>query len=302
MQLFRFAFSSMGCPCEIQIEADSARVANAAAVDAQREVARLDDKYSHYREDNWLARACASAGSDDGIEVDEETANLLDFADALHRQSDRRFDITAGALTKLWDLQNGRVPTQDEIDAARSRVGWQRVEWQRPHLRLPISSIRIDLGGVVKEYAADRAAETCRAAGIAHGVVDLGGDLTVIGAHHDGRPWLAGIKAPRNPQNVYAEIELRHGGLATSGDYERAMIVDGKRYSHIVDPTSGWPVESFASVSVTADSCLVAGAASTLAMLLGPYKGAIYLRHLGLPYLCIDAEGHASGMLGVGIS
>jgi thiamine biosynthesis lipoprotein len=297
MRLFRFPFASMGCPCEIQIEADSARRANIAAARAQAEVARLDDKYSHYRSDNWLAGVCASAGSGQPVEVDEESANLLDFADTLYRQSAGRFDITAGALTKLWDLHSSRVPARSEIDSARERVGWQRVDWQRPRLRLPTAGMRIDLGGVVKEYAADRAAEICRHAQIAHGMVDLGGDLAVIGAHADGSAWLAGIKSPRNPQNVYASIELARGGLATSGDYERVMIVDGKRYSHIVDPTSGYPVEGFASVSVIADSCLVAGAASTLAMLFGKDEGAAYLRELGLRHLCIDAEGRASGSI-----
>ena len=110
MRLFRFPFISMGCPCEIQIEAGSERAANIAAAQALADITRLDEKYSHYRDDNWLARLCASAGGGKRIEVDEETANLLDFADTLHRQSAGRFDITAGALTKLWDLQRGRVP------------------------------------------------------------------------------------------------------------------------------------------------------------------------------------------------
>jgi thiamine biosynthesis lipoprotein len=287
----------MGCPCEIQIEADDESMARAAAAKAQAEVARLDEKYSHYRDDNWLARLCASAGSGRRIEVDEEAANLLDFAAALHAQSAGRFDITAGALTKLWDLQSGRVPAQAEIDAARARVGWHRVEWKRPNLMLPIAGMRIDFGGVVKEYAADRTAELCRRSGIAHGIVDLGGDLAVIGAHADGSAWLAGIKSPRNPDSVYASIDLADGGLATSGDYERVMIVDGKRYSHIVDALSGQPVESFASVSVVADSCLVAGAASTLAMLLGVDEGRAYLDELGLPYLTIDADGRSAGSI-----
>ncbi|HEX7917470.1 FAD:protein FMN transferase [Rudaea sp.] len=295
MDLHRYAFSSMGCPCEIQLETDFESGASAAAAKAQAEVARLDEKYSHYRSGNWLACLCASAGSGRAVELDEEATNLVDFAAALHAQSAGRFDITAGALTKLWDLQSGRVPAQAQIDEALARTGWHRVEWRRPYLTLPIAGMHIDFGGVVKEYAADRAAEICRQNGVAHGVVDLGGDLAVIGAHADGSAWLAGIKAPRSPEKVYASIELDRGGLATSGDYERVMIVDGKRYSHIVDPLRGRPVESFASVSVLADSCLVAGAASTLAMLLGVERGAEYLRELDLPWLALDADGRARG-------
>jgi len=295
MPLQRYAFSSMGCPCEIQIEADDLSIAHVAANKARAEVARLDGKYSHYRADNWLARLCATAGSGRSVELDEEAANLIDFAATLHAQSAGRFDITAGALTKLWDLQSGRVPSQKDIDAARARTGWHRVTWKRPHLELPIAGMRIDFGGVVKEYAADRAAAICRQHGIAHGVVDLGGDLAVIGPHADGSAWLAGIKSPRRPGQVFASIELDGGGLATSGDYERVMIVDGRRYSHIVDPVAGRPVDSFASVSVLADHCLVAGAAATLAMLLGVGEGKAYLAELGLPYLVIDADGRASG-------
>src|SRR5437899_354354 len=100
MQLFRFPFSSMGCPCEMQLEADDATAVDAAARAAIAEIARLDEKYSHYRNDNFLARVCVDAAAQD-IEVDDETANLLDFAGALFRQSAGKFDITARALTKL---------------------------------------------------------------------------------------------------------------------------------------------------------------------------------------------------------
>jgi thiamine biosynthesis lipoprotein len=296
-QIHRFAFSAMGCPCELQLETDAAEVARAAAALAQAEVARLDRKYSHYRDDSLVAQIGASADAGTHVDVDDETADLLDFSTTLHAQSGGRFDITAGALTKLWDLQSGRVPGAGEIASALARCGWHRVVWQRPRLSLSVPGMRLDLGGVVKEYAADRAAQCCREAGIAHGVVDLGGDLAVIGAHQDGLPWLAGIKAPRDTRHAVAKIELHSGGLATSGDYERAMVVDGRRYSHIIDPVSGYPVESFASVSVLGETCLVAGAASTLGMLLGPQAGFTWLQSLGLPFLCIGADGKVSGTL-----
>jgi len=294
--IHRFDFNAMGCPCALQLEAD-AEVAARAAAAAQAEVDRLDRKYSHYRDDSLVAQIGASADAGESIVVDTETADLLDFSATLHAQSGGRFDITSGALTRLWDLQNVRIPDAAAIERARACCGWDRVEWKRPHLRLGVKGMRLDLGGVVKEYAADRAAQVCRDVGIVHGIVDLGGDLAVVGAHPDGSPWLAGIKSPRATSRAFAQIELHAGGLATSGDYERAVIVDGRRYSHIVDPASGIPVESFSSVSVVADSCLVAGAASTLGMLLGLRAGHDWLLGLGLPFLCIDADGNASGTL-----
>lgn len=297
--IHRFDFNAMGCPCALQLEADADVAARASAA-AQAEVDRLDRKFSHYRDDSLVAQIGASADAGESILVDNETADLLDFSATLHAQSNGRFDITAGALTKLWDLMNARVPDAEAIERARARCGWERVQWQRPHLRLGVRGMRLDLGGVVKEYAADRAAQVCRDVGIVHGVVDLGGDLAVVGAHPDQTPWLAGIKAPRETSRAFAQIQLYRGGLATSGDYERALIVDGRRYSHIIDPVCGYPVESFASVSVVADSCLVAGAASTLGMLLGLRGGFDWLQDLGLPFLCIDADGNACGTLARG--
>ena len=283
----------MGCPATLHLEAETDDIAHAAHAATVAECARLDAKYSHYRNDSLLARLARMDG--ELVEVDEETANLLDFAAALHAQSDGLFDITTGALTRVWDAQRGRLPTADEIAQARQVSGWQRVQWHRPSLRLTARGMRLDLGGLVKEYAADRCAQLCRDAGIDSGVVDLGGDLALIGPHRDGSSWLVGIKAPRAPGRSAARIALPRGGLATSGDYERALIVDGRRYSHIVDPRDGSPVQSFASVSVVADSCLIAGAAATLAMLLGVARGGAYLRELGLPHLCIEDSGNVSG-------
>lgn len=284
----RYTFGSMGCPCAIELEDLPELKARAIAEAAHAEVERLNRKYSHYRDDSLLAD-WARAGGDE-IALDAESAALLAFADTLYQQSAGRFDITAAPLTRLWDGQGGRLPSSAEIAAARAQCGWSRVLCTPERLQMP-AGYRLDLGGIVKEYAADRAAALCRTQGARHGIVDLGGDLALIGPHADGSPWRIGIKDPRAPGTAIADIELDHGGLATSGDYERALVVDGVRYSHIVDPTSGWPIQSHASVSVVGPSCLIAGAASTLAMLLGEDAGLSYLRSLGLPFLCVSQSG-----------
>ncbi len=293
----RFEFSTMGCPCALHVEACDKAIAQRAYAATQDEVDRLDRKYSHYRADSLLAGLQDKV--DEPIPVDDETANLLDFAAELNRQSDGLFDITAGKLTRLWDAQNHRVPAQKEIDSALRVTGWHRIEWQRPNFRVTTEGMHLDFGGLVKEYAADRCAQACRDAGVTAGVVDLGGDLALIGPHENGEPWVVGIKAPRAEGKASARIELPRGGLATSGDYERALIVGGKRYSHIVDPRSGYPIESFASVSVVAETCLVAGAAATLAMLLGVERGKSWLHELGLPHLCIETNGERSGDIAI---
>jgi thiamine biosynthesis lipoprotein len=165
------------------------------------------------------------------------------------------------------------VPEPAEIDALRPLIGWDKIRWRRPQLVLPVAGMQLDFGGYVKEYAADRVAQLCREQGLRHGLVDLGGDLAVVGPHPDGSPWRVGIRHPRAPRGAIASVALAGGGIATSGDYERCMLVDGKRYAHILNPKTGWPAEGLASVTVAASHCLIAGTASTIAMLKGRAQG-----------------------------
>ena len=198
-------------------------------------------------------------------------------------------------LRQAWDFKAQRVPSQEEIDRLLPRIGWDKVQWQPPRLVLPRAGMELDFGGYVKEYAADRAAQAARAAGARHGLVELAGDIAVIGPHPDGTPWLVGVSDPRAPQRPLAAIPLSHGAIASSGDYERYFERDGRRYCHILDPRSGWPVRGLRAVSVVAEQCLVAGTACTIAMLKGDPGGRDWLRELGLQYLCVEAAGEMDG-------
>ena len=297
MELFRRRFRAMGSPCELQLWAGSRGDAERLFAAACGEVERLEAKYSRYRDTSLLSRINASAGDGRGVEVDEETARLLDYVRTCFEQSGGLFDPTSGILRRAWDLKSGRVPAQAEIDALLARTGWRRVVWDPPRLVLPLAGMELDFGGFVKEYAADRAAELWRALGVRHGLVDLGGDLSLVGPHPDGRPWRVGIRHPLRPGGVLATLPLFAGGIATSGDYERFMVVDGKRYGHILDPRSGWPVAGLAGVSVVASHCLIAGTASTVAMLKGAEQGPRWLAELGLPHVHMTREGVVGGTL-----
>lgn len=297
MQLSRHPFRAMGCPCELRLYAEESELGDAVAKAAVDEVLRLEQKYSRYREDSVASAINRSAGDPVGIEVDEETSSLLDYADTSFRESGGLFDITSGVLRRVWDLKAKRVPTRAEVRNVLRLVGWDRVRWQRPRLVLPLAGMQLDFGGYVKEYAADRVAELCRMRGIRHGMVDLGGDLCAVGPHPDGKPWIVGIRHPRRPQAALATLPLSSGAVATSGDYERCMIVNGKRYGHILNPKTGWPASGLATVSVAAPHCLVAGSASTIAMLMGAREGPRWLDELGLPNLRMDEEGRISGTL-----
>ncbi len=158
--------------------------------------------------------------------------------------------------------------------------------------------MEIDLGAIAKEYAADRAAAVCSARGIAHGLVDVGGDLCTVGPHPDGRAWRIDLRHPRIPDAAMAVMPVDDGAVASSGCRERRVDDDGPRFGRVLDPATGWPSRGLAAVSVMADRCLVAGSIATIAMLRGR-EGIDYLRDLGVRHVWIDDQGHVGGTLGV---
>jgi len=294
--LSRFSFRAMGSPCEIQLHGPSPETNERLAERLHAEVERLERKYTRFRDDILTAAINRTAGDADGIVVDDETAALLDYAETAWRESDGVFDVTAGVLRACWDFKSGRLPEEAHVARVLERVGWQHVRWERPRLVLARPGMEIDFGGVVKEYAADRAAEVARLLGAESGLVDLGGDIRVIGPRPGGRPWRVGVRDPRAPERALASIPLMDGAITTSGDYERCMVVDGERYSHLLDPRTGWPVRGLRSATVVAPRCVIAGSATTIAMLKGE-GGGRWLDELGLPSLRMDERGRLSGPL-----
>ncbi|HTO06018.1 MAG TPA: FAD:protein FMN transferase [Myxococcota bacterium] len=297
MLLGHYPFRALGSPCELHLWGESRGEVDAVAEAARALVLRIERKYSRYRDDSVVSEINRSSGDSRGVEVDDETAKLLDYAATAWQHSGGLFDVTSGSLRKVWDFKSGRVPQQDEVADALSRVGWARVRWRRPRIVLPVAGMELDFGGFGKEWAVDAVSDLCRARGVRHGLVDLGGDLRAIGPHPDGRPWLVGIRDPRAPERALASLPLVDHGLATSGDYERCMVVDGVRYTHILDPRTGWPVRGLRSASVIAPQCLVAGTATTIALLKGAPEGERFLDGLGLPSLRVDEDGRVSGSL-----
>ncbi len=293
--LHRFPFRAMGSPCELKLYTEGPAEAASTAKTAIAEIERIEAKYSRYRADSLLSRINASAGDPAGISLDDETASLLDYAETGFQQSDGLFDITSGVLREVWDFRSGRLPERADVERVLPRVGWKKLRWERPRLVMP-AGMELDFGGYGKEYAADAAALLCRRRGISGGFVDLGGDVSVIGPHPGGAGWVVGVREPMSGSGAIASLEVFCGGVATSGDYQRFIEVGGRRYAHILDPRTGWPVSGLTSVTVVASHCLIAGTASTIAMLKGT-EGPNWLDALGAPNLRIDARGKISGTL-----
>jgi thiamine biosynthesis lipoprotein len=291
-----FDFVAMATPCEIRAEAADERALRAAAREAIDEVLRIEAKFSRYLPGSVVSRINAAAGAGIAVAIDAETMHLMRFAGELHRASGGRFDITSGALRQCWNLREARVPTRAELDACLARIGWAKVLLGDATVELGLPGMEIDLGGIGKEYACDRAAAVLLAAGIASGYVNLGGDLRVLGPRHRGA-WRFGIQHPRREAAVLGTLAMERGALATSGDSERSFVVEGRRFGHLLDARTGWPVDAWQSVSVLAPTCSAAGAASTLACLLGA-QAMDFLASEQVPYLAVDAHGrmHSHGL------
>ncbi len=300
MQLYRYPFFAMGTPCELQLYANDGSDANRVAEAAIDEVLRIESRYSRYLDSGILSAINRAATRGESMAVDAETADLLDYALACHAKSGGLFDISSGILRRAWNFSVEHLPEPAQLNALLPLVGMDKIIWQRPRLSFTVSGMELDFGGIAKEYAADQAAAVCEAHGIGHGLIDLGGDIKVIGPHPDLKPWIVGIRHPRQPEVVHTTIEISRGAIASSGDYERYIEVNGKRYSHILNPQSGWPIQALASVSVITDQCMVAGSVATIAMLKGE-AGKQWLTEMGVSHLWIDAAGNAGGNLSGGM-
>ncbi len=278
-------FEAMACPCEVLSEAANAGEARGLTQLAATEAWRIEDKFSRYLAGNVVDRINTASG--EPVEVDAETAMLIEFATTLNRLSDGQFDISSGALRRAWTFDGSdRVPTPAAIAAALRAVGWHRVSWTPPLLRLP-ADMEIDFGGIGKEYAVDRAVAILREQSRVSCLVNFGGDLAVTSTPGSRRAWTVGIEpADAGATRPPARLSLAAGALATSGDTRRYLLRDGVRYGHILDPTTGWPVPyTPRSVTVAADTCTQAGMLSTLAMLEGEGAEA-FLAAQGVRYWC----------------
>ena len=271
----------MASPCEVHVGGGDRATAERIVALVAAEAARIEAKFSRYRAGNIVDAVNRASGRP--TVVDDETSRLLDYAAQLFELSEGKFDVTSGVLRRAWRFDGSDcVPSREAVAAVLANVGWDKVRWRAPELTLQ-AGMEIDLGGIGKEYAVDRAAALVRPLS-AQCLINFGGDLRALGPQPGGRPWRVGIESLAGEGVAAKQIELAVGALATSGDARRFLLKDGKRYGHILDPATGWPVEGAPrSVTVAAPTCTHAGMLATLALLRGGDAEA-FLGAEGLQY------------------
>ncbi len=287
----------MGGPARVVIDGTAEGVSAGSEelfAEVEQLVAALEQRYSRYRDDSLVSLINRRAGDPQHTKIDEETIALLGLAEALWESTDGLFDITSGPLRRAWDFRSRGPARPERIEAARDLIGWKHLEWEGPYLRLPVKGMELDFGGIVKEYAVDCVAKRLRDGGVVSGMVDLAGDIAVIGDQADGSPWQISIRDPFNDGSI-CTVNLTDAAIATSGSYERRIAYQGEDYSHLLNPETGWPVRGPASVTVIHAHCLTAGAVATAACLLAEEKAARWLADAQLPWLMVDRRTEISG-------
>lgn len=276
---FSSSFKAMASPCELLIASDDLALANTISKHSVAEVKRIERKFSRYLSDN-LCYAINNAQGEH-VAIDDECYRLFQFAHTCYDLSEGMFDLTSGVLRRAWHFDcSDNIPEQQQIDAVLPLVGWDKVTYDKHRIRMK-PHMEIDFGGIGKEYAVSRIADICQHyAPDTSVLINLGGDIQITRPRKDGKAWLVGI------ENADHVIPIHEGALATSGDSKRYLLKDGKRYSHILNPKTGWPIEQApASITTTAPMCVQAGCLATLALLQGKDAEA-FLAEQEVQYWC----------------
>ncbi|MBU2022113.1 MAG: FAD:protein FMN transferase [Gammaproteobacteria bacterium] len=285
---YKIQFECMASNCSILIECEQTQLAKNAAKKAITEAWRIEHKFSRYQANNTFSKIHSK--TDITQILDQETAQLMVFANHAYHASEGLFDITSGILRKAWKFDGSdNLPQQSVINELLNNVGWTKLGWSPNNpteLKLP-SGMELDFGGIGKEYAVDKMLSICRiilSKTSAAFLINCGGDLACNGRRLNGESWKVGIESINDQEKAKHIVALSSGALATSGDSRRFLLKDGIRYSHVLNPITGLAmIDAPRSVTVAAPTCINAGIISTLALLQGS-DAESFLASLDMPY------------------
>lgn len=274
---FQFTQVEMAVPIRIVLYCEDPSTATRAAEAAFARIHELNGILSDYDPESELRRLCQSTGSGGQVPVSEDLWQVLNHAQTLAERSDGAFDVTIGPVVRLWRRarRNGQMPTSERLTSARALVGRDllKVDPHRRSATLLKDEMRLDLGGIAKGYAVDEALEVLEKFGIKRALVDAGGDMVLGDPPPDRSGWRIGIarlEVDGPPTRIFL---LSNTAIATSGDSWQFVEIDGRRYSHIVDPRTGLGLTDHSSVTIIARHGMAADALASAVSVLGPKKG-----------------------------
>ncbi|RMD98917.1 MAG: FAD:protein FMN transferase [Calditrichaeota bacterium] len=261
---------------------------------AFKEIERIEQRFSSHLPNSEISSINQSPGKP--VKVSYETFALLLRAKKYSQNFNGDFDVSIGPLTRLWgfnDDQKITLPDSSRLAALLQFVDYQKILLNARDTTVTLArrGMRLDLGGIAKGYAIDRAAKILREQEIENFLINAGGDIYAAGVKAPGRKWAIGIKHPRRLEALIARFELQDYAVATSGDYERFAIINGKRYHHILNPKTGYPAKLNQSVTVLAPTAEEADVWATYLFILGYSRYKQKFPHSPVEALFVDAAG-----------
>lgn len=285
----------MGSSFEITVVAEDEDFAKESLAIAKKEIIRIENLISSWDQKSETSRINRNAGIA-AVEVSKELFDLIFRAQQISKLSSGAFDLTFAAIDKLWnfDGKESEMPNPDTLKASVFNIGYQLIELDEESLTvfLPKKGMKIGFGAIGKGYAADRAKQLLVERGVLGGIINASGDMNTWGTKPDGSSWTIGIVNPMNNKKVFSWFSLEHNAVVTSGDYEKFTQINGRRYSHIIDPRTGIPSQGIVSCTVFAGKAELADAIATAIFVMGVESGLFLIDQLpNIEAILIDDSG-----------
>ncbi len=294
-RIFKKSEILMDTIVSITVVSTSKEKAEAAIDRAFKELKRLEGLLNFYSEESEIAKINRNAGMRP-VKVSPETYEVVDRARTISEKTGGAFDITIGSISVLYDFVRKKRPSLQKIQGLLPLVGYKKLVLnpEERTVYLKEKGMKIDPGGIAKGYAADRAVEILKKAGIKAALVAIAGDIRCYGTKPDGGDWIVGIQNPRaeKGEDVFATIRLKDMAISTSGDYQRFFIENGKRYHHILDPSTGLPAEGLISVTVVGPLATYTDSLATAVFVKGLSEGQRLAERMGYYIVAVDRAGN----------
>ncbi len=262
---------------------------------AASEISRIEQVISDWKEDTEVAEINRQAGIKP-VKVSDELINLIIRSNLISELTNGAFDISYASMDKIWKFDGSmtRMPTPEEIKQSVARIGFRHIIPDKENLTvfLEQKGMKIGFGAIGKGYSADKARELLEAHGVKGGIINASGDLTTWGTQPDGSPWMVGITNPLNENKVFSWFPLSNNAVVTSGNYEKYVEFNGKRYTHIIDPRTGYPASGLTSVTIFAPKAELADALATAVFVMGKEVGLDFVNQMKqIECVMVDDQG-----------
>ncbi|HAN17043.1 MAG TPA: thiamine biosynthesis protein ApbE [Bacteroidales bacterium] len=282
----------MGCRFDITVVAGNQALGNEYIDLAIAEITRIEKLTSEWDSESQTSAINRNAGICP-VKVDNELFDLIERATKISKLTDGAFDISFAAMDKIWKFDGSMTekPLDEEIKKSVAKVGYQNIllDKENSTVFLKLEGMKIGFGAIGKGYAADKAKALLTGRGVTAGIINASGDLNAWGKQPDGRDWMVAITNPLNKAKVFAWLPVYNGAVVTSGNYEKYVVFDNTRYSHIIDPRTGYPGTGVESVTIFTSNAELADALATSVFVMGVETGLNFINQLkGVECILVD--------------